>query len=517
MRLILLICFFSLAGFFYQNEIHAEALLEKVEVDGVDVAVNPFDKNVPKGLPEEQFAELKKQILLSPSVISTEQDRLRLLTSEQLAEIIETMNLGHHSFLYPVRIKGEKLTLLLGRELPNLSLMAVWNGQLQAIPFQFDEYDNKSGYIHIKDVNPFPIAGKENVLDGRDELSFMYRDTGEHRFNDDKHVLKQGKVELELSFTDIVGRKRYAYIVSGVGERSALDYINVSVDDASITSSFYHMEYDPANFLVIKDMRPHLGKASDERVVDMIYFIMSANVFSKIFKVSMNSYDNIRVKVLGAKDGPICSVLFLKISVLVAGIPVFSMFSEVNVYEQGIVMPNRAEIGKGSIFAGIFKNPEITIFLDLHGLQGGRVSADAFEDETGKLRYGIIDGKMDEMEKAANNLDKPGEWIWLNSGLGWDVFMTLSFPEDKFEGMETSLYYVDNINLHTKGETFPGAEPRLGMRVTGLPKNIRKLENLDLEYAFWYPDTVGDKGPRDFYKHLSNPPELKVNNLSTSQ
>ncbi len=516
MRLNVFICLLVAAGFSFQSEVRADSLLEELEVDGGEVVENPFEQGAPLGVPAEEFSELKKQVQLSPSIVTTDQARLRLFTSEQLVELIESMNLSHHSFLYPVRIKGEKLTLLLGRNLGELSLMAVWNNQLQAIPYQFDEYDNKSGYIHLNGINPFPIAGKENILDGRDELSFMYRDSGEQRFDSEIHSLKQGKVELELAFTDILGRKRYAYIVSGVNDRSTLDYVDVSVENAEITSSFYHMVYDPKNFLVIKDMRPHVGKASDERVLDMIYFTMSANVFSKIFKVSMNSYDNARVKVLGAKDGPIRSVLFLKISVIVAGIPVFSMFSEVNVYEQGLVMPNRAEIGKGSIFVGIFKNPEIIIFLDLHGLQGGKVSADAFEDENGKLRYGIIDGKMDEIEKAANNLDKPGDWIWLNSGLGWDVFMTLSFPEDKFEGMETSLYYVDNINLLTKGESFPGAEPRLGMRVTGLPKNIRKLENLDLEYAFWYPDTVGEQGPRDFYKHLSSPPEFKVNNLSTS-
>ena len=340
----------------------------------------------------------------------------------------------------------------------------------------------------------------------------MYRDSGIERFSSEKHNLDSGKIEQELAFEDVLGRKRYAYIVSGFEERSELDYVTTSLDKSEILSSFYTMVYNPNNFLVIEDMRPHVGIASDERVVDLIYFEMSANVFSKIFKVSMNSYDNIRVKVLGVKDGPVRSVLFLKISVLVAKIPVFSMFTEVNVYEQGIVMPNRAEVGKGALFANIFKNPEIVIFLDMNGLRGGHVSADAFADEDGNLRYGKIDGKMDELEKHANKIRQPGDWIWLNSGLGWDVFMTLSFPEDKFAGMQTSLYYLDNMNKETRGETFKGAEPRLGMRITGLPHNIKKLENLDLEYAFWYPDTVGKKGPRDFYWHLKNPPKLKVNN-----
>jgi hypothetical protein len=482
--------------------------------DGGRVGTVSSEEN-DKALTDEAYANLKQEVVRAPSVLSRSQVLLRQLESKQLAELIQSMGLSHHSFLYPVRIRGEKLTSVLGRDLRKLSLMAVWNEKLVPIPFQFDEYDSKSGYVYIEGVNPFPIEGKEHFLDGRDELSFMYRDGGQARYVANQHALDVGKVELELAFKDILGRKRYAYLVSGVSERSELDYVETPLDQARMMTSFYSMAYDPKNFLVIKDYRPHVGQASDERVVDMIYFKMSANVFSRLFKVSMNSHDNIRVKVLGAKDGPVRSVLFLKISVLLAGIPVFSMFSEVNIYEQGIIMPNRAEVGKGALFARIFKDPEIIIFLDMHGLQGGRVSADSFADETGRLRYGLIDGKMDAIEEESNKLQKPGEWIWLNSGLGWDVFMTLSFPEDKFEGMSTSLYYLDDINYETKGESFPGAEPRLGMRLTGLPKNIRKLENLDLEYAFWYPDTLGKIGPRGFYKHLSNPPQLSVNRVST--
>jgi hypothetical protein len=464
-------------------------------------------------LSSRKFEALKKAVQLEPSLITRRQKLLRVISADQLAETIYAMSLNHHSFLYPVRLKGEKLTALLGRDLRQLSVMAIWNGKLQAIPFQFEEYDSKSGYVYLKGINPFPIEGREYFLDGGDELTFMYRDAGIERYQVDKHSLSEGKLEQELEFKDVEGRKRYAYIVSGSSERSDLDYVDTPIDSSTMQSSFYHMSYAPNNFLEIQDFRPHVGTASDERVVDMIYFKVSANIFSKLIKVSLNSRDNIRVKVLGAKDGPVRSVLFLKISVLLAKIPVFSMFSEINIYEQGMVMPNRTEVGKGALFTRIFKNPEILIFLDMHGLKGGKVSADAFSDDNGKLRYGSIDGKMDELEQHANNIRKPGEWIWLNSGLGWDIFMTLSFPEEKFEGMETSLYYLDNLDKKTEGESFPGAEPRLGLRIEGLPKNIKKLENLDLEYAFWYPDSVGKKGPRDFYKHLSNPPVLTIKTL----
>lgn len=474
---------------------------------------NPHHEPVAAGLSGDVFAVLREEVLLRPSLLTGRKEILRSISPSQLEALIYRMRLSHHSFLYPVRIKGEKLTALLGRSFQDLSVMAVWNNALRPIPFQFEEYDRKSGYVYIPGVNPFPIEGRESFLDGGDELTFMYRDSGIDRYQETSHSRPEIVIEKELVFEDLHGRKRYAYIVSGAKERSRLDYVDTPLEEATMHTSFYDMAYDPDNFLIIKDFRPLVGAASDERVVDRIFFKISANIFSRFFKISLNSRDNIRIKVLGVKDGPVRSVLFVKISVLVAGIPVFSMFSEMNVYEQGLVMPNRTEVGKGALLTRIFKDPEILIYLDMHGLTGAKVSADAFSDNKGNLRYGVVDGEMDAIERHANSIKTPGDWIWLNSGLGWDIFMSLAFPEDKFEGMQTSLYYLDDMSHRARGESFKGAEPSLGMRIVGLPKNIKKLEDLDLEYAFWYPDSVGKRGPRDFFKHLSNPPVLNIRTL----
>lgn len=468
---------------------------------------------VPQGVLGEAFENLLERVVRSPSVISQQGPLLRQLTANQLSRLINKMELTHFTFLYPVRVKGEKIPSLLGKSMDSLSVMSVWNGRLQAIPFQFDEFDVRSRYIYIEGVNPYPVDGTRRVIDGGDELIFMYRDAGVERFKKSEMILGQGEVLRELVFTDRQHRKRYAYIVANNYDRSRLDYVNSDIKASKITTSFYHMAYKEKNFLEFEDFQPHLGAAADERVVDNIYFDMSANVFSKFINIGLNSADNIRIKVLGEKDGPVRSTLFIKIVFVLGRLPVFSMFSEVNIYEQGMVMPNRTEVGKGSIFVKLFKNPRIRIYLDMHSLNGGRVSAASFVDDKGKLKYGIIDGKMDAVELDANKVKVPGDWIWMNSGLGWDVFMALSFPEENLEGMETSIYYLDDKTHLSSHETFPGAEPRIGMRIIGLPDKIDELENLDLEYAFWYPDTVGSRGPREFNRELRNKPRLKVMNI----
>ena len=124
------------------------------------------------GLPVKAFELLREQVKEKPSVITTNQTLLREISSEQLKVLIKDMELSHHSFLYPVRIKGEKLTSMLGRDFRKLSIMSVWDGKLIPIPFQFDEYDRKSSYIYIENINPFPIQGTQYLIDGKDELVF---------------------------------------------------------------------------------------------------------------------------------------------------------------------------------------------------------------------------------------------------------------------------------------------------------------------------------------------------------
>lgn len=472
---------------------------------------NVANADVKQGLSEKEYQTYLTSVKKTPGNISKDQALIRKLSIPQWKNLVESFNITHFGFLYPARIKGEKIPSILGKKIADISVMAVWDGKMKPIPFQIDEFDKKSRYIYIPKVNKSPIDGTYLEIDPNDELIFLYRDASEKRYQAKSMQPKEGKVLRELKFTDRQGRNRYAYVVENNSERSEADYIDASVEEAKVVSSFYHLDYDPKNFLNFKDMRPHVGTASDQRVVDNIYFELSANVFSRFIKVGMNSADNVRIKVLGVKDGPVRATYFIKIVIVLAGkIPIFSMNSEISFYEQGMVMPNRTEVGKGAIFIKLFKNAEIIMYTDMNGIQGARVSAQAFEDEDGNRIYGIVDGKMDAAENMALTADVPGDWVWIESGLGWDVFMAFKLPMDELKGMESHVYYEDDDKSLAKHETFPGAGPRIGMIISGLPKDIKALETLDMEYSFWFPDTVGKAGPEEFNKEEQNRPTVEV-------
>ncbi len=434
-----------------------------------------------KKLPDDQFKTFLQESKIEPGNLAKDQELIRKLSIPQLRQMVESFNVGHYGFLHPMRIEGKELPDLLGRKFSELSLMAVWDGKLKAIPFQFDEFDSKSHYIYIPDINKSPVAGTYLQLDPKDLLIFMYRDAGEKAYNPQSMKLSEGKILKELKIKDSNGNTRYAYIVENNSERSSADYIRADLEHNKIISSYYHVEYDPENFLNFKDVRPYVGTAADQRVIDNVYFELSANL-SPLFRVGMNSARNVRIKVLGVKDGPVRATALVKIVIVLRGkVPIFSMNSEISFYEQGMVMPNRTEVGKGAIFVKLFQDPEILMYADMNGLEGGRVSAQTFLDEKGDRIYGKIDGVMDEEETKAAGAGLPGDWTWIESGLGWDIFMSFQLPMEHLEGMSLSVYYNDDKNDTNDFETFPGAGPKIGMVLNGLPTDIRALETLDME------------------------------------
>jgi hypothetical protein len=462
-----------------------------------------------KKLPDEDFQAFLKNSKVAPGNLAKDQELIRKLSNPQLKEMVESFNIGHYGFLHPMRIKGEELPALLGRKFEELSVMAVWDGKLKPIPFQFDEFDKKNRYIYIPDVNKSRIDGTYLELDKNDLLIFMYRDASEKRLNKETMSLGEGKILKELEIKDSHGNVRYAYVVENNSERSDADYISTDIDKSKIVSSYYHIEYNPKNFLDFKDVRPYVGTAADQRVIDNIYFELGANL-SRFLRVGLNSAKNVRIKILGVKDGPVRATAFIRIGIVFRGIRVFSMNSEVSFYEQGMVMPNRTEVGKGALFVKLFKDPEIVMYADMNGLEGGKVSAQAFKNSEGKRLYGFIDGKMDEEELEAVDAGLPGDWTWIESGLGWDIFMSFKLPMEHLEGMTMKVYYEDDKNATTDFETFPGAGPKIGMVLNGLPNDMKKIETLDMEYAFWFPDTVGQDGPEAFHQEERNPPKVNV-------
>ena len=447
-----------------------------------------------------------------PVWIIENMDEVARLRPYQLDELITELDFTHFTFLHVMQLKGEELGgELLGQSLENISLMAVRGGQLKPIPFQVDEFGEEYGWIYVPGKSPGKVDGVHQQLDAVDELIFMYRDTSKYRFDAEKMMVPEGKIAKELKFTPEIGPERYAYILLDNPLRSKADYANIRIEKEAtyVNTTFYHTESDPKSFIEFRDFQAHIGSKQFTNVLDAIRINAAAGIFFEWARGAVDN-DNVRIHIIGAQDGPVRVASLAKLEIYFANIQLFSLYTQVNFYDQGIHIPNRTEVGAAGSFAKIFRDPTIEVALDFVDATNAVVSAASVWDDFGT---GVVDGKMTEMELMVNQLPLPGDWIWMDSKQGWDVFMQITLPPELTDGMHTAMLYLDDPNATTDWERYPGAKPRIGIRTKGLPVNIGTFHELELDIGIWFPDSVGPAGPKVFFQELSHPPAVKISDL----
>lgn len=471
----------------------------------------PLELSSSTGLSDEELAWYLNEIEKDTAVLTNNRDVLGRVSPKQLQSAIEQLGFTHFTHLYPVILKGEELPDLLGKENSSISIMAVRGGVLKPVPTQIDEFDSSLGWVYISGKSPAPIKGAQGIFDAEDELAFMFRDTGREPYDIKSMNAVKGEIVKEMVFEDANALKRYAYIVVGNDQKSKADYVSFDIDRQKVSTTFYNLSYEPESFIAFKDFKAHVGSAQDQTIVDNIRVDIGASVLAKWARVNLNSSDNIKIEILGVKDGDVRALALAKLKILIAGIQIFSLYTQVNIYDQGIIIPNRTELGSARYFANAIKNPAVRVTLDFVDLQGALVSAEAIYDTMG---VGVVDGVMTAEEIKANKSDLPGEWVWMDSKQGWDVFMSIVLPKEMIEGMITALIYEDDPNSVNDYENMPGAHPRIGIRTAGLPDAIDQFHEFELLISLWFPDTVGDGGPAVFNKEVKSPPSLVINDFN---
>lgn len=329
----------------------------------------------------------------------------------------------------------------------------------------------------------------------------MYRDTGSERLDSAAHRLDDGRIVQELTFR-YNGKTRHAYVAEGSHRRDPSDYVQYDREKWTLDATFFNFRNDPKNILKFEDFRANAGPTPEHRVLDTLILEIATGVVVPWPRVTVD-IRNLQAELAGVKHGPVREVLKLKIWVVVAGIPVFRVLTDMTVYDQGIALPIKLHIPGGEILTRVLNKPVIDIALDMNNLKDGRfVSA---VNPSGK--YHAVDGVISAEEKQLDIRIPDATWLWVESGRGWDVVMKFSIPPDwPVEGKGT---YVDSMKPEKSYayESFPEALPRFGFQVTKLP--VGKLD-IDLTAILWFPATVGPAGPERFIKQMDNPPRLEA-------
>ncbi len=386
-------------------------------------------------------------------------------------------------------LKAQQVEALAGKAFTNYSLMAVGEGRLQAIPFQFDDL-SQIGQPYTGEKGA-PVKGSVGKFDPDDEILFMFKDGGS-KAGADVLANVQGKVIAEIAVDD-AGLTHYVYVVEGNGQRSDKDYIEYDAESYLIKSDYWTMQTDPKNPIVWSDYTFHSFK-EDHSILDT----MKMRIGGKVgFITLMLNNNNVIGTALGFRDGPIRDFLEMKAAVVLAGIPFINLKMGFKVTQSTLDAPAYAELPG---VAKAIKNPTIEISLDKHKLANA-ISRTALGPQEPAINDGKLSKQEEQMKVKGDHVNNT--WLALSSQKGYDIMATLISSENFHPDL--SVLYKEG--KEDKPERFKGADPQLGYYIRNLPLADPFFFQISLFYAenFW-----GNNHPELFANYLLTQPLVTV-------
>ena len=428
----------------------------------------------------------KKTIVVFFALISMLLSFTATATNNLLGNLSETRE------MQLIVLKGAKLPSLLGKNAKNYSVMAVSGDKLAPIPFQFDDW-NVRGFPYVPG-GTIKVEGQEDIIEAKDELAFMLRDTGAQAEAALKSAVA-GKVVLELAFKEN-NVERYAYIVEGNTERSDKSYTHFDSKTGLIKTSKYSLQTEPGNLLSWSDMYYqgyHDGKKS---ILDTMKLRVKAKL--GFIKATINN-NLIPNEVSAVKNGPVRTLIALDASISILGVGLADAGASVTVTDQTLQFPVYLTIPKA---ASVLSDLNLEVSLDFNDLDGVPVRT-----ELGPKEPVYVGDKTKGANPEDLKINLEHSWLSGSSGQNWDI---IAFFSGK-EGFKPTLdvIYKDS-RFDSKADTperFPGSHPHVGYKVTDIVYGQEIVIGIDLYFddAFWSKD-----GLENAVESIRNPMPVTV-------
>lgn len=386
-------------------------------------------------------------------------------------------------------IKGHQLPFILGESTQNYSLMAINEGSLSPIPYQFDD-TNMKGLTFVPGGN-VPVDGTENVLDAVDELVFMYKDMGSKAGTDAFENI-EGAMVSEFEITED-GTSRYAYLMKGNSQRSTKRYANYDFETGYLETETYSLQFDPNNIMVWSDwkIKGFTGTGAAPNILDT----MKIRIFARMGFLKATLHNGIvPVRMLAAKNGPIRSVVESDVSLGLFGIDLLNGGLSVTFTSQTIEYPIFAMIPKA---ANVLSEFNIDVTLDYVDLEGSR-----YRTALGPKEPMITGQKVDKEIRNQYKSDLDNPWVAISTGKEWDMFFIFSSPQE-FRPELAALYRDSGAgDKANKPERFKGSSAELGVNLSNIPVGL----DTKLSYNLYFgPDLWKGNNPEKAAFDILNP------------
>lgn len=391
-------------------------------------------------------------------------------------------------------ILGSQIPGVLGKAFNDYSVMAVVDGKLSPIPFQFDERNNK-GFLFVSG-GKVPVDGQEGVLEAHDELAFMYSDTGAQASREQLKALS-GQVVSEIRVED-GGIAGFAYLVKGNPQRSDRHYTHFDRETGKVETEKYSLDIDPKNLLSWSDMK-YKDYTPGTSLIDTMKIRIKARV--GFIKATINN-DLIPNRVVAVKNGPVRTIIEVDASIAILGVTLGEGGASVTVNNQSVQFPVYATIPKA---AAVLSDLNIGVALDFNQLEGAKVRT-----ALGPVEPMIAGGGGSDLKDHAVDLEH--DWLAGSSGKGFDIVAFFAGSEG-FKP-DLALQYEDSVrgeNKIDKPERYEGGHPQVGYYVSKIPsgQDIVVGVNLYFDDQMWKGNNI-----EDAIAEIKNPASITLTPLN---
>ena len=394
-------------------------------------------------------------------------------------------------------VKGSQLTKLLNEESKDYSLMAVVDGLLAPIPYQFDD-KNTRGLTHVPG-GKLPVDGAEGIIEEKDELVFMYKDMGEQITEEVREQFAVGTIISELEISE-KNSTRYAYIIEGNSERSDKVYASYDMDSGLVSTEYYSLQLSPNNILVWSDWKIN-GMASTSAPSVNVLDTMKIRIKARLGFIKATIHNSlVPISTLAVKNGPVRAVIEADASLSMLGVNLAKAGVSTTFTAQTIEYPVFAAIPKA---AGVLSALDITVTLDHVNLEGSR-----YRTALGPKEPLITSTKESGEIKDQYTMDLENPWVTISSGKNWDMFFFF-FHEEDFEPTLGAVYNDakagDKVD---KPERYKGTNTEMGIALTDVPVGVETSLHCNLYFG---PDLWQGNNPEAAAHDILNPAQVRIN------
>lgn len=392
-----------------------------------------------------------------------------------------------------ISVEAADVQVATGLPIDTLSLAAVVDGSLEAVPFQIDEY-NTGGGVYF-DNWEVPLDGKRDQFDAHDKLLFISRDAGPRRAPE---MVYDGKLLAEIKLSSATMPDRYVYLVKDSRLRSDTQYVRYSSKEALLETDFFSMQFDRKNLLnwTQFEFNGYEGKSP----LDSLKIRFNAGIVTPVTSTEMDN-NNFVAQPIGDRAGPIRTVSQWNVDFLWAGVPLMQASIQLHVYPKSMVYDCRIVIP--AVRRSFLVDPQLSMIIDGNGLQGAKVRMSASSS------VAVADGHISAEEERMRNtyVDPEHNWIWLTSGKQFDALWI--YDDLGGDKEPVKFFFEDNASIAAPPERFTGQLPGVGHTVMRFPTS----GFFGFAGSFYFEPGFGTLSPQAFTEALRTPPDLQVTPL----